>query len=202
MRGTIFSVLLMEGFSLIKQDEQDMSEKVIQTCKKGRSQEDKVGRIKYQTVLLKEVKAENKQILTELRWVRHKLDRLGEADYDEPTVEGFAVKDQVDREILQRVREVGDPGVFPKDAAEYVNKLGAYGLKYYDVSRRIVRMNKRLHFETGKVLFEKRGHRWALTRFAFDVYDATEAEVARSNSNEDRLGRMHYEESAAEFKPI
>ena len=179
---------------MIKQDEQDMGEKavqmdekVIQTCKKGRSQEDKVGRIKYQSVLLKQVKSQNEQILTELRWVRHRLDKIGEADYDELTVEGFAVQDQVDREILQKVREVGDAGVFPKDVAEWVNKLGAYGLKYYDVSRRIVRMNKRLLFETGKVLFEKRGHRWALTRFAFDVYGATEAEVevARSNVSED-----------------
>ena len=168
---------------MIKQDERDMEEKavqvgekVIQTCKKGRSVEDKVGRIKYQTVLLKEVKGQNKQILEGLRWIRHKLDRMGEAEYNTMDVEGFAIQDQVDREILQKVREAGDPGVFPKDVAEYVNKLGAYGLKYYDVSRRIVRMNKRLHFETGKVLFEKRGHRWALTRFAFDVYGDAEAE--------------------------
>lgn len=42
---------------------------------------------------------------------------------------------------------------------------------YYDVSRRILRMNKRLHFETGKYLFEKRWQGWALTRFAFDSYD-------------------------------
>jgi hypothetical protein len=173
----------MEWIVLVEQDKQDVEEKMVQmgekvteTCKKGRSQEDKVGRIKYQTVLLKEVKVQNKQILTELRWVRHKLDRMGEADYDEMTFEGFAVQDQADREILQRVREVGDAGVFPKDVAEWVNKLGAYDLKYYDVSRRIVRMNKRLHFETGKVLFEKRGHRWALTRFAFDVYGATDQE--------------------------
>jgi hypothetical protein len=174
----------MEGFIVIKQDEQDMGEKavqmdekVIQTCKKGRSQADKVGRIKYQTVLLKEVKGQNKQILEGLRWIRHKLDRMGEAEYSASDVEGFAIQDQVDREILQKVREAGDPGVFPKDVAEYVNKLGAYGLKYYDVSRRIVRMNKRLHFETGKVLFEKRGHKWALTRFAFDVYGDAEAEA-------------------------
>ena len=46
----------------------------------------------------------------------------------------------------------------------------------------MVRMNKRLHFEAGELLFEKRGHRWALARFAFDVYGATEEEVARSNS--------------------
>ena len=41
------------------------------------------------------------------------------------------------------------------------------------MSRRIVRMNKRLHFEVDELLFEKRGHRWALTRFAFDVWGET-----------------------------
>lgn len=151
-----------------------MDGKVTEKCKKGRSQEDKVGRIKYQTVLLKEVKVQNRRILDELRWIRHKLDRMGEAEYEALDVEGFAVQDQVDREILQKIREAGDPGAFPKDVAAWVNEIGAFGLKYYDVSRRIVRMNKRLHFETGKVLFEKRGHRWALTRFAFDTYGETD----------------------------
>jgi hypothetical protein len=37
-------------------------------------------------------------------------------------------------------------------------------------------MNKRLKLEAGELLFEKRGHRWALTRFAFDVYGATDLE--------------------------
>ena len=50
------------------------------------------------------------------------------------------------------------------------------------MSRRIVRINQRLKLETGKLLFEKRGHRWALNRFAFDVYGESEVEVARSNS--------------------
>lgn len=176
---------------MIEQDAQESSEKavqmdkkVIQTCKKGRSQEDKVGRIKYQTVLLKEVKVQNRQILDELRWIRHRLKALGESDFDVPMLEKYAVKDQVDLLVLERVQEAGDPGVFPKDVAAAVNKLGAYGVKYYDVSRRIVRMNKRLHFEIGECLFEKRGHRWALTRFAFDVYGASEEDV-RGNSRSD-----------------
>ena len=29
----------------------------------------------------------------------------------------------------------------------------------------------------GERLFEKRGHKWALTRFAFDVFGASESEV-------------------------
>jgi hypothetical protein len=174
----------MEWNVLIEQEKQVLDAEDVQTSKetvekplKKRSQEDKVGRIKYQSVLLKEVKGQNEQILTELRWVRHRLEKIGEASYDSPTVESFAVVDQIDREILQRVREVGDAGVFPKDVADWVNKIGAYGLEYYDVSRRIVRMNKRLHFETGKFLFEKRGHRWALTKFGFDVYGATKDEA-------------------------
>jgi hypothetical protein len=166
----------MEEFSLVEQDEQDMDEKVIQTCKKGRSVEDKVGRIKYQTVLLKEVKVQNRRILDELRWIRHRLKVLGESDIDVPMLEKYAVKDQVDLEIMQCVRRAGAPGFFPKDVAKDP-ALVKYGLKYYDVSRRIVRMNKRLHFETGECLFEKRGHRWALTKFAFDVYGDTELDL-------------------------
>jgi hypothetical protein len=102
---------------------------------------------------------------------------LGEADYSQSDVEHFAVLDAVDREIMQRLLEVGVVGALPKDVAAEVNKRGGYGLKYYEVSRRLVRLNKRLHFETGKVLFEKRCHKWALTKFAFDVYGATESEV-------------------------
>ncbi len=55
-------------------------------------------------------------------------------------------------------------------------RLEQYKLEYYDVSRRIVRMNKRLHLETGELLFEKRGHRWALTTFGFDVYGSNDFE--------------------------
>jgi hypothetical protein len=35
-------------------------------------------------------------------------------------------------------------------------------------------MNKRLFDETGHYLFEKRGHAWALTKFAFDSYEEPE----------------------------
>ena len=38
-------------------------------------------------------------------------------------------------------------------------------------------MNKKLHFETGKLLFEKRGHRWALTSFGFESWGRTIEEV-------------------------
>ena len=77
---------------------------------------------------------------------------------------------------MQRIREAGVPGVLPKVAAADVNLRGNFALRYYDVSRRIVRMNKRLHDETGHYLFEKRGHAWALTKFAFNSYEEPEPE--------------------------
>jgi hypothetical protein len=48
-----------------------------------------------------------------------------------------------------------DRDVFPNDVAKHF-ALAKYGLEYYDVSRRIVRINKRSHFEVGELSFEKR----------------------------------------------
>ena len=172
---------------MVEQVTQESGSEPVQKARKRRSQAEKRGINRWNQVLLQRGDKKLDQILDELRWIRRGLKKVGFSDYDEPAVEGFAVKDQVDREILQKVREAGDVGVFPKDVAEWVNKLDAYGLEYYDVSRRIVRMNKRLHFETGKVLFEKRGHKWALTKFAFEVYGVTEEEVTRSNVSKEEI---------------
>ena len=41
------------------------------------------------------------EVKAEVRCVRHKLDRLGEADYISSDVERFGVVDEVDRAIIQ-----------------------------------------------------------------------------------------------------
>ena len=169
---------------MIEQDEQISIEKSVQTeensvgkvrKKDPRSIENKLGRQKYHEVLTKKVFGQNEQILDELRWIRHRLKALGESDIDMLMLERYAFRDQVDSEIFHRLMSAGDSGVFPKDVAVDV-ALAKFHLRYYDVSRRIVRMNKRLHFEVGEFLFEKRGHRWAVTKFGFDIWDKTEKE--------------------------
>ena len=165
----------------VEQGLSEMSVQKIEKPKKKRDQSDKVGINRYNQLLLKRTLDRQEAIFEQLRWVRRKLDRMGEADYSKEDIEHFAVLDAVDREILQRLLEVGVTGALPKDVAAEVNKRGGFGLKYYDVGRRLVRLNKRLHFETGKLLFEKRGHRWALTGFALEVYGAVEGEDVRSN---------------------
>ncbi len=42
-------------------------------------------------------------------------------------------------------------------------------------------MNKRLYFEAGELLFEKRGHKWVLTMFAFEVYDDIDIQKTSSD---------------------
>ena len=179
---------------MIEQEKQDSEEKIVQTLEKDhekprkkRTAEQKIGRQKVHEIKTNKVYSQNERILEQLRWIRIRLERIGEADYSVKDVEGFAVHDEVDREIVQRIREAGLPGVLPKFAAADVNLRGNFALKYYDVSRRILRMNKRLHHKTGKCLFEKRGHAWALTRFAFDSYDEPlelSSEVSLSTSSE------------------
>jgi len=173
----------MERNVLTEHVEQGLDGKVVQNngvvagkSKKKRSQSDKVGVNRYNQQLLKRALVAIENIEGQLRWVRHKLDRLGEADYSRDDIEHFAVLDAVDKEIIQRLLEVGSCGALPKVLAAEVNKRGGFGLKYYEVSRRLVRLNKKLHFETGKLLFEKRGHRWALTGFAIEVYGASIAD--------------------------
>lgn len=160
-----------------EQFEQGLGGKAVQSSGKGgkkpkkkRSQIAKKGINRWNQDLLKRILKGIEYIKSEQRRARNKLDRLSGADYSKEEVERFAVLDAVDKEILQRLLEVGVDGALPKDVAAEVNRRGGYSLKYYDVGRRLVRLNKKLTFETGKVLFEKHGKRWALTRFAFEVY--------------------------------
>jgi hypothetical protein len=51
--------------------------------------------------------AQNERLLGELRWIRRRLEWIGEDDYSVKEIKGFAVLDEVDRKIMQRVREAG-----------------------------------------------------------------------------------------------
>jgi hypothetical protein len=171
----------MEGFSLFEQNKQGLAEKVVQTVKMGnkkRSAEEKIGRIKHNQILLRQVLAEISELRGDMKVLRNAMVSAGWMRFTVPEVQRFSFEDKVDEAIFDWVKTSGANGMFPKDVAA---ELSQFDLAYYDVSRRIVRMNKRLEAETGYVLFEKVGHKWALTRFAFDVYGETEAEVARSN---------------------
>lgn len=143
-------------------------EKPVQNNKKKHSRSNKVGRHKYNQQLLKrtqkdieEIKLTQRTILSGLKDFFH---------FKQPIIEKIACLDEVDREILQVLFEVGSPGVLPKDLA---TRLARFSVSRHQISRRILRINKRLEKEMGEHVAEKRGWCWALTSFAAEVWGET-----------------------------
>ena len=82
-------------------------------------------------------------------------------------IERVAYLDEVDGEILQVLFEAGSPGLLPKDLSA---KLVQFKVTRHQISRRILRMNKRLEKEFGEYIAEQRGWHWALTCFAMEAW--------------------------------
>jgi hypothetical protein len=79
-------------------------------------------------------------------------------------------------------RDVARGGMLPKDLAV---KLAEFRIRRHQVSRRIVRMNKRFEKEIGEKLVEKRGWHWALTCFAFQSWGDSEIDLQVSETSRD-----------------
>jgi hypothetical protein len=97
----------------------------------------------------------------------------GSFNFEQPLIERVACRDEVDREILQLLYEAGSPGLLPKDMQA---RLERFKVTRHQISRKILRINKRLEKEFGEKAAEKRGWHWALTRFIVDAWGETEKE--------------------------
>jgi hypothetical protein len=144
----------------------------VQKVKKRRSQSDKIGRLKYNQQLLKRVLSEIAEVKLMQRTIFASLK--GFFRFEQPMIEKIACSDEIDREILQALFEAGSPGMLPKDLAV---KLVRLKVTRHQISRRILRMNKRLKKELGEPVAEKRGWHWALTPFILDAWGEAEDET-------------------------
>jgi hypothetical protein len=88
-------------------------------------------------------------------------------------IQKVACEDEVDVEIITCLTQKGAGGLLPSAIAA---ELGEYGLKRWDVTRRIQRMNKKLMKEIGRKAAEKRGHCWAPTSFMLDAWNIEKRE--------------------------
>jgi hypothetical protein len=148
------------------------TEKPVQTQKKKRSQSDKIGRLKYNQQLLKHTLSEIEEIKLMLRTIFAGLK--GSFNFSRSLVEQTACCDEVDKEILRLLFEVGSSGILPKDIAV---KLVRFKITRHHVSRRLIRMNKRLSKKIGEDVAEQRGWHWAMTSFALGAYGSTEEDL-------------------------
>jgi len=142
----------------------ETTEKPVQNTKKKRPQSDKIGRLKYNQQLLKKTLAEVEEVKLMLRTIFAGLK--GSFNFEQSLIERVACGDEVDREILRLLFEAGSPGLLPRDVAA---KLEGFNVTRHHVSRRILRMNKRLEKEFGEHVAEQRGWHWALTSFVFET---------------------------------
>jgi hypothetical protein len=162
----------MEENSWSVHSDMEGSEKTVQTQKKKRSQSDKIGRLKYNQQLLKQTLSEIEEIKLMLRTIFAGLK--GSFSFSRSLVEQTACCDEVDKEILRLLFEVGSSGILPKDIAV---KLVRFRIARHHVSRRVIRMNRRLSKKIGEDVAEQRGWHWAMTSFALGAYGATEEDL-------------------------
>ncbi len=153
------------------------TEKPVQNPKKKRSQTDKIGRLKYNQQLLKQTLAEIEEVKLMLRTIFAGLK--GSFNFEQSLIERVACEDEVDREIMRLLFEAGSPGLLPKDLAL---KLGRFKVVRHQISRRILRMNKRLEKDLGDHVAEQRGWHWALTSFAAEAWGQTKEDLDLVNN--------------------
>lgn len=144
------------------------TEKPVQSEKKKRSQSDKIGRLKYNQQLLKQTLEEVEEVKLMLRTIFAGLK--GSFNFEQSLIVRVACNDEVDTEILQLLFEAGNLGLLPKDLA---SKLERFEVTRHQVSRRILKINKRLEKEFGENAVQRRGWHWALTSFTMDVWGET-----------------------------
>lgn len=140
--------------------------------KKKRSQADKVGKLKYLLAKDKKLDRDVTEIKLLLRVIFAGLKNS--LHFEKSLIEEAACEDEVDKAILQLLFEAGAPGLLPKDIAA---KLAEFKIARHQVTRRIVRMNKRLAKELDSAVVERRGWCWAMTNFGVDAYKASEKDL-------------------------
>lgn len=101
----------------------------------------------------------------------------GSFNFEQSLIERLACEDEVDKEIIQTLFEAGSPGLLPKELAA---KLERFRVTRHHISRRIMRMNKRLEKEFGEQIAEKKGWRWSLASFAFESWQSDSIEKQSS----------------------
>lgn len=138
---------------------------------KKRSVQAKKGRHRYNLDLLKQVEKRLDGIEQLQRTIVKGLE--GMLRFSKPFIQDIACADEVDVDILDLLYRSQPDGALPTEIAGFFVGFAApsrYKVNRFQVLRRIKAMNRRLEKEIGQHVAEKRGHHWALTSFAVEVW--------------------------------
>lgn len=89
----------------------------------------------------------------------------GFLDFPEGYFTEIVARTQLEKTILQILRESSPAGILPSQLAY---RLRSYGIDRFQVLRTIKRMNRRLQKEIGEDAAQKVGHKWSLSAFLLD----------------------------------
>ena len=117
----------------------------VKTARRKRYQAEKKRRIKYAFEKISVIQRDINEIRRMLRRLSEGLDPflLFEKDF----IISIACEDDVDQAILDALHTAGPRGILPKDILPQVEH---YGLKYWHVTCRIKRINRRFERKIGK----------------------------------------------------
>lgn len=107
------------------------------------------------------------------------LDLAGYLVFDRNYVHDTVCTNDVDTIILEELHNAGEDGILPRDIANTVNKLmHTRRFQPWHVRYILRRMNRKLEQQIGERVAEKRGMRWALTRFAHEAWGLRKEELS------------------------
>ena len=132
----------------------------------------KKGSYKYLLQLLHAIRRDIREVHRTQRYMILGLEHT--FLFDDDYIKTIACNDEVDQEILNVLYMAGPPGKLPRDIAL---DLAEYKINPWNVTQRIRRMNKRLDRHIAKIVAEKRGLKWTLTRWVYHNWGATKEEI-------------------------
>jgi len=94
--------------------------------------------------------------------------------FDREYIEDIVCADEIDREILEILKNAGAYGILPRDIT---HQLEIQKLTPWKITQRIRRINKRLDRIIGQKAAEKHGMQWALTSFIREAWDSAKEDL-------------------------
>jgi len=169
------------GEEVIVQSVHENSGKIAQKGSgRRRTRAEKVGRLKYIIELIKHLERKIEQVDVRTRTLMAGLREW--MSFEPSYIQKVACENEVDVEIITCLMQKGVGGLLPSAVA---SELTEYGLKRWDVTRRIQRMNKKLMTELGQKVAEKVGKSWALTTFLREAWGSTKEETLKNKHKHD-----------------
>jgi hypothetical protein len=147
-------------------------------AKKYRPPWEKEGTYKYLQKTLRRIEDKLDDVRRTQRYEIKGLDLAGYLVFDQGYIHEVVCTNEIDVLVLEELYGAGEDGKLPRDIALAVNRLmHTRRFQPWHIRYVLRRMNRKLEQQIGQKIAEKRGMRWALTRFGRKAWGRSKEEV-------------------------